>query len=179
MLAGKVVEALSARLCVEVLQVRCQVIVLLHAVLSRGKLLPVTDTIFVFQVSLLLAKSMVNNCVLGAFECGDRIEIAGRIVNSVGGATLQNNVALDCHKGQSASDGTDGKSLSSALFTAHYLEHTMGWDFDTVWQWNDKLNQPELKSVGSKAQPMTTRHGASASEQGDLLEQQLSANIWL
>ena len=123
--------------------------------------------------------SMVNNCVLGAFECGVGVKIDGRIVNSVGGATLQNNVALDCHKGQSASDGTDGKSLSSALFTAHYLEHTMGWDFDTVWQWNDKLNQPELKSVGSKAQPMTTRHGASASEQGDLLEQQLSANIWL
>ena len=55
----------------------------------------------------------------------------------------------------------------------------MGWDFDTVWQWNDKLNQPELKSVGIKAQPMPTRHGVSTSEQGDLLEQQLSANIWL
>lgn len=123
--------------------------------------------------------SMVHNCVLGAFECAGGVEMKGRIVRTAVGVTLQNNVALDCHKGKSASDGTDGKSLSSALFTAHYLEHTMGWDFDTVWQWNDKLNQPELKSVGSKAQPITTRHGASASEQGDLLEQQLSANIWL
>ena len=107
------------------------------------------------------------------------MNLHGCIASEVKSSTLQDNVALDCHRGQSEPDGKNGKSLPSALFTAHYLEHTLNWDFDTVWQWNDKLNQPELKSVGSKAQLMTTRHGASASEQGDLLDQQLSANIWL
>lgn len=124
-------------------------------------------------------ESTIRQCALGAFKCEKGVTLSGRITKSTTGSTLQDNVALDCHKGQSASDGKDGKSLSSALFTAHYLEHTLGWDFDTVWQWNDKLNQPELQSVGSKAQFIVTRHAASAGEQGDLLNQQLLANIWL
>ncbi len=125
--------------------------------------------------------SAIRNCALGTFVQEPRVgpvRYGKRIVRD-GWGELNNNVALDCHSGDSNPDGKDGKSLPSVLFTQRYFENTLGWDFDTVWQWNDKLNQPELKSVGSKAQLMTTRHGASASEQGDLLDQQLSANIWL
>lgn len=125
--------------------------------------------------------SAIRNCALGTLvkELGVGLTGYGKRIARDGWGELNNNVALDCHSGSSDPDGLDGKSLSSVLFTQRYFENTLGWDFDTVWQWNDKLNQPELKSVGSKAQPMTSRHGALASEQGDLLEQQLSANIWL
>ena len=71
----------------------------------------------------------------------------------------------------------DGKSVSAALFNQHYFEHTLGWDFDTVWQWNSTLNRPQLQSVGVGATVKTV--APTQASTNDLLAQQISANIWL
>lgn len=123
-------------------------------------------------------KSTIRQCAIGAFK-SQMMNLHGCIASEVKSSTLQDNVALDCHRGQSEPDGKNGKSLPSALFTAHYLEHTLNWDFDTVWQWSGKRNEPELRSVGLKAKLQAVRQVAPTDKQDDLLNQQLSANIWL
>lgn len=127
------------------------------------------------------AASTIRKCALGPFQKVDRIfqheghRIAAEINSD---AKLDNNVALDCHSGSSDPNGLDGKSISAALFTQHYFEHTLDWDFNTVWQWNDVQNQPELRAVGIAA--VTHRSlNAISGDMGDLLTQQLMANLWL
>ena len=88
--------------------------------------------------------STIRQSALGGFQLiksGPLLD--KRIAGKVSGATtLENNVALDSHAGVSDSNGPDGKSLSAALFTQHYFEHSLGWDFTNVWQWNKKRNEP-------------------------------------
>lgn len=73
----------------------------------------------------------------------------------------------------------DGESIAAARLNQHYLEHTLGWDFDTVWAWDDQKNHPILRQVGVQA---FTSHTTAVSAQvntTDLLTQQIRANIWL
>lgn len=121
--------------------------------------------------------STIRQCAFGQFKPKN---IVSRRIAPIGDATLflENNVALDCHQGESDPNGPDGKSLSAALFTQHYFQHTLNWDFENVWQWNDVENQPELRTVGSDAAKDLQLHDAS-SETSDLLTQQLGANLWL
>jgi len=124
--------------------------------------------------------SMIRQCAFGAFNFQQEVSLnAGRIVNNMDAASkLENNVALDCHKGESDPGGINGKSLSAALFTQHYFEHTLDWDFKDIWQWNNTENQPELRAVGTDAMRYSGLHGLSG-EMGDMLTQQLTANIWV
>lgn len=104
----------------------------------------------------------------------------GRIAQNINGAsTLQNNIALDsiAMRGTSDPQGKDGKSVSAVLFNQHYFENNLGWDFDTVWQWNSTLNRPQLQSVGIGATVKTV--APTQASTNDLLAQQISANIWL
>ncbi|BAL23477.1 AAA family ATPase [Azoarcus sp. KH32C] len=132
--------------------------------------------------------STITRCAFGAFkpkggyvrqDLGNRITCGAGNFWALEGAKLENNVALDCHQGVSEPDGRDGKSLSAALFTQHYFEHTLGWDFKTVWQWNDEQRQPELRAVGVQAVTDHQRHAAPEENMGDLLSEQLRANLWL
>jgi len=122
----------------------------------------------------------IRGCALGVFKA-DKLD--GRIVQSHNQVcTLENNIALDCHKGTSDPNGKDGQSVSAALWTQHYFEHTLGWDFDTVWQWSTAQKQPELRAAGVDAfqqrQPATVAPAAKEG-MGDLLTEQLRANFWL
>lgn len=125
--------------------------------------------------------STIRQCAFGAFKAGRSVyqhEI-NRIAKEINSdAKLENNVALDCHAGKSDPNGLDGKSLSAALFTQHYFEHTLDWDFKNVWQWNDAENQPELRVVGVDAEKSQHLKAVSG-DMGDLLTQQLTANLWL
>lgn len=108
------------------------------------------------------------------------IQKPGRITNSSDTASqLENNIALDVHAGTSDPNGKDGKSVSAALWTQHYFEHTLGWDFDTVWQWNAAQQQPELRAVGKTAMLSQPLANAPQEGMGDLLTEQLRANLWL
>lgn len=126
------------------------------------------------------ADSTIRQCALGPlkpYKSGPKLNqrIAGKVA---GTSNLENNVALDSHAGKSDAAGLDGKSLSAALFTQHYFEHNLGWDFANVWQWNDAGNQPELRAAGLNT--VQQQHSIESQvEMTDLLQQQIKANIWL
>lgn len=125
--------------------------------------------------------STIRQSALGGFRpiaSGPLLDkrIAGKVSRAT---TLDNNVALDCHGGESDANGLDGKSLSAALFTQHYFEHSLGWDFTNVWQWNKKRNEPELRTVGVNAVQQQVPFAEPQGNMGDLLQQQLKANLWL
>ena len=128
--------------------------------------------------------STIRFCALGGGKrLGDSPHLAnsnGRITPNINGtSTLQDNIALDsiAMKGTSDAQGKDGKSVSAVLFNQHYFENNLGWDFDTVWQWNNKDNRPQLQSVGVGATVKTVAPTQASTD--DLLTQQISANIWL
>lgn len=123
----------------------------------------------------------IKQCALGAFEAfknGPCLthRIAAKITLA---SKLEGNVVLDSHLGESDSNGQEGKSLSAVLFTQHYFEHSLGWDFTNVWKWDKEKNQPELRTVGVNAAPQRLLSAESQSNITDLLQQQLKANLWL
>jgi MoxR-like ATPase len=123
--------------------------------------------------------STVRYCALGR-QGKHPYASDGRITQNINRtSTLQHNIALDSIIiiGTSDAQGKDGKSVSAALFNQHYFEHTLGWDFDTVWQWNSTLNRPQLQSVGVGATVKPV--AASQANTDDLLTQQIRTNIWL
>lgn len=126
--------------------------------------------------------STIRFCVLGSLERDSRASLSGRIVRYKDETSiLQNNIALDSHRGTSDSNGKDGKSISAVLFTQHYFENHLGWDFENTWQWNNAENRPELQSVGVGAvvDGFKSLSSHSNSTTDDLLTQQIRANIWL
>lgn len=152
-----------------------------------------TDGCVIFSgITANCNNSTIRYCAFGVFN-GDTpqtnfgfvrrlaagIILQGRIAAEIKGQSiLQNNIALDSHAGTSDSNGKDGKSVPVALFTQHYFEHTLGWDFDTVWQWNNAENRPELQSVGVGAVVNKVK-ATSTHASEDLLTQQIRANLWL
>ena len=73
---------------------------------------------------------------------------------------------------------SNGKTIAPVLFTQDYFEHDLGWDFTTIWQWNDERNEPELRSYTQTTEPQSSSQNLSVNT-GSLLAQQLQANIWL
>jgi MoxR-like ATPase len=71
--------------------------------------------------------------------------------------------------------------IAAARFNQRYFEHTMGWDFETVWVWDDQNDRPALRQVGIDATPTPTGASspAKAAPTVDLLTHQVKANIWL
>lgn len=108
--------------------------------------------------------------------------IAGRRLN---GGVLRNNAAVDSVRSESDSnepDGLNGASVAAASFNQYYFAHTLGWDFDSVWTWNDQTGLPALRQVGVGAAAASTAIASATlagTKQADLLTQQLRANLWL
>ena len=76
-----------------------------------------------------------------------------------------------------------GESVAAARFNQRYFENTLGWDFSTVWAWDDQKNHPILRQVGLQAgknhSPTQQKLNSTESPTEDLLTQQVRANIWL
>ena len=109
-------------------------------------------------------------------------ELYKRIV-SEGKPELQNNISIDRNtrifkEVISDPNGKDGKSISAELFNQYYFEHTLGWDFERTWTWNDETKEPNLRETAGSGRPAMQRTGSSG-KQASLLEQQLVQNIWL
>ena len=103
-----------------------------------------------------------------------------KVVSSISSqAVLKENIAKN--KGDRASEpnGPFGQTLAPALFKQHYFEHTLGWDFDTVWQWDDANNRPALRPVSARTAGLTPEPAAASANTIDLLTQQIRANLWL
>jgi len=126
--------------------------------------------------------SSVRHCALGDFKLtGSDVYWLGRILYSKEDpSTLEKNVAIDS---VSTTGYHDGESIAAARFNQRYFEHTLGWDFDTVWAWDDKNNHPTLRQVGLQAAvnrtPTTHNESSTKAQTTDLLTQQIRANLWL
>lgn len=77
------------------------------------------------------------------------------------------------------SDYTGAQKLPPALFSQYYCEHILGWDFDTVWDWNEQENRPVLKPYQQGMLGTSSHSEQTPKNKQSLLQQQVMANIWL
>jgi MoxR-like ATPase len=125
--------------------------------------------------------STIRQCASGRFELsGGYVELSQRIAREAwNGATLANNASIDSNSGTDDRNGNDGKTVAAALFKQRYFEHTLGWDFDTVWHWDDANDRPALRSFGVGVTSQQAKPASQTINMTDLLTQQMRANIWL
>lgn len=124
--------------------------------------------------------AIIRNCALGRLELTDSGHLQNRITSNVGKtSTLENNASIASNHGVDNINGKDGKTVAAVLFTQRYLEHTLGWDFDTVWQWDHANDRPALRSIGGAAISEQVNPAEQGANMTDLLVKQIRANIWL
>ncbi len=121
--------------------------------------------------------SIIRQCAVGSLDLGvDNDGFQQRILRHNSSATLQNNASIDTNPGDDDANGNDGKTVAAARFNQRFFEGSLGWDFDTVWQWDATNNRPTLRPSAGAAQPTAA---ASTTPMQDLLTRQVQANIWL
>jgi MoxR-like ATPase len=127
--------------------------------------------------------SEINCCAIGSLKTDDRASgyqrsrVCGRNYRS----KFSKNIALDSvhiHR-QRGTDDEEGESIASTFFKQRYFENVLGWDFDTVWVWNDQENRPVLRDAGTSTSTTRSAPVSSNPNRVDLLTQQVQANIWL
>jgi|GEM_PF-114088 len=93
--------------------------------------------------------------------------------------SLNNNFAIDTVKGEDNVNGKDGKTISTALFKQRFFEHTLGFDFENNWEWDDAENIPKLRL--SQLEETNGQNGGTndSAQTEDSLVAQVRANIWL
>ncbi|WP_296943230.1 AAA family ATPase [uncultured Massilia sp.] len=120
--------------------------------------------------------SAIRYCAVGRLDVqDDDVRLNYRIAENKGG--LDNNASIDANPGTDSINGSNGKTVAAALFTQRYFEHTLGWDFAAVWQWDAASGTPVLRAspAGGRAAGPAASRSAPA---GDLLARQLRANLW-
>lgn len=151
--------------------------------LVTGEGVSASGSAYFSGIAVNCSKSEIQQCALGNFRIGSNsFGLGGHhrrlVAGSDSDAKLDSNISLDCHGGESNANGPDGKSVSAAIFTQYYFENNLDWNFENIWQWDDQNNQPQLRVVGTAA-AVRQNEDAKSSDMGDLLTQQLVANIWL
>jgi MoxR-like ATPase len=123
----------------------------------------------------------IRQCAVGRLDLfGEYVRLESRVVGTVSNKKiLDNNASIDSNPGVDDSNGKDGKTVAAALFKQRYFEQTLGWDFDTVWQWDDANDRPALRSVGVGGSSQPAKPTSQKANITDLLTQQMRANIWL
>ena len=127
-------------------------------------------------VAHTVENSKLCNNAIGIINTGtDDISFDYRICAECSDVQIDNNIAIT-NPNQSFDNDLirNGKTIAPVLFTQDYFEHDLGWDFTTIWQWNDKRNEPELRATESQSSSQNLSMNT-----GSLLAQQLQANIWL
>jgi MoxR-like ATPase len=108
-----------------------------------------------------------------------------RIAYEHSSATLLNNASIDTNPGQDDPNGPDGKTVAAARFNQRFFEDSLGWDFNTVWQWDAANNRPTLRfaahvpQASAPGSATTNATAANSTSLEDLLTRQVQANIWL
>ena len=128
--------------------------------------------------------STIRQCAVGSLNLSLRYHNQRvRITYGGSSATLQNNASIDTNPGNDDSNGQDGKTVAAARFNQRFFEGNLGWDFDTVWQWDAANNRPALRFDADASQatdPVATNTtAANGAPLQDLLTRQVQANIWL
>lgn len=124
--------------------------------------------------------STIRCCAIGPVNTQISDNPFFRLAESIDTCRLESNASIDTNQTYNVENNThgkDGATVSAALFKQRYFEHTLGWDFEKVWQWDDANNQPILRQEGITAgyAEANTAEGGSI----ELLLQQIQANIWL
>lgn len=68
--------------------------------------------------------------------------------------------------------------ISQPNFNQRFCETRLHWDFDAIWEWDDKENKPKLRNVGAASYQAQESNIQSKPAKESLLHQQLKANIW-
>lgn len=122
----------------------------------------------------------IRSSAVGRFNLTRASRMEGRIAHKVSGsAKLEKNASIDSNPGKDEINGKDGKTVAAALFNQRYFEHTLGWDFVNVWQWDNKEDRPALRTVGADATQPAVKPAGQEVNMTDLLTQQMLTNIWL
>jgi MoxR-like ATPase len=121
-------------------------------------------------------QNAIRNCAIGPIQLNPGYSVYRIIYRLSNETILENNAAIDTIKGKDDANGIDGKTVAAAIFKQRYFEHTLGWDFVNIWEWDAKNNRPTLRSIA------TVNRQESSDTSGDtedLLIQQIRSNIWL
>ena len=136
---------------------------------------------FHFQgIAHTVKNSKLYNNAIGSIHINtDDTYFDYRICKLYSNSQIDNNIAIT-NPNQSFDNDLikNGKTIAPVLFTQDYFEHDLGWDFTTIWQWNDERNEPELRPYTPTTEPQSSSQNLSVNT-GSLLTQQLQANIWL
>jgi hypothetical protein len=123
--------------------------------------------------------STIRQCAVGSLNLSlPSSNQSRRIAYKHSSATLLNNASIDTNPGQDDPNGPDGKTVAAARFNQRFFEGSLGWDFDTVWEWDTANNRPSLR-FGANAPQGTGQSAANGTPLQDLLTHQVQANIWL
>lgn len=130
--------------------------------------------------------STIRQCAVGSLKLSltyNSKNNSKRIAYQCSSATLQNNASIDTNPGQDDPNGVDGKTVAAVRFNQRYFEASLGWDFDTVWQWDAANNRPTLRFGANASQAADPAASNTTAANGtplqDLLTRQVQANIWL
>ncbi len=122
--------------------------------------------------------SAIRHCAVGRFSLeDDKVKLGYRIAENKG--RLENNASIDANPGTDGIDGSGGKTVAAALFTQRYFEHTLGWDFAAVWQWDNASATPRLRTQPAGGQAAGRPAARPSGQVADLLARQLRANLWV
>ena len=125
--------------------------------------------------------SIIRQCACGTLDLESPAELSARIAFVSENCRLENNASISSNSGEDNPNGPDGRTVSAALFKQRFFEHTLGWDFDTVWEWDNVAKRPKLRQAGLNAAVKPTKPSAAVQKDDmtDLLAEQMRANIWL
>ncbi len=147
---------------------------------ESGEIIRYNSNPLYFQgITHTVENSKLCNNAIGIINANtDDTSFDYRICAEYSNSQIDNNIAIT-NPNQSFDNDLilNGKSIAPVLFTQDYFEYDLGWDFTTIWQWNDERNEPVLRRYTQTTEPQSSSQNLSTID--SLLDQQLRANIWL
>ncbi|NWK79560.1 AAA family ATPase [Aquitalea sp. LB_tupeE] len=135
---------------------------------------------YLYTIAVNMMSGVVRNCFVGPLErSSSDVRICGI---SSGGSTavLENNYVLDSVAVDVSSHEPNGFNcgkIPEVRFGQRFLEHTLHWDFDTVWEWDSQNKAPKLRKFNAVPEGLVSLDDKG--ESVDLLTSQIVNNIWL
>ncbi|MEL4271175.1 AAA family ATPase [Shewanella xiamenensis] len=149
-----------------------------NSIITRCLVSGKTSSYNFYGFSSTLIDSEICNSALGPVK--SQYEIRSAITNENYKFTLKNNASigsLTINDRKDNPNGVDGKKVADAQFNQYYFEHTLSWDFENIWKWNNKTNLPCLRK--GKFEKIKVTLDGNESPTIELLTLQINSNIWL
>ena len=102
-----------------------------------------------------------------------------RLTERADSTALEHNACIDSNSYSDSDNAAPCTTVAAAQFKQRYFEHTLGWNFDTVWQWDAQENRPTLRQHAAHTTTASNTPAVPDGKMVDLLTQQIRANIWL